>query len=94
MDFALEAVRQNARWEERRRDSRNRIDLSMMSEKECKKHFRFSKRNIERLADILHLEKYNIRGNQQHAPFQGHQKRESFTCALLNKVITMCVYRV
>ena len=76
MDFAFEAVRQNARWEERRRDSRNRIDLSVMSEKECKQHFRFSKCNIERLADVLHLEKYNNRGN----PLSGIQQ----VCIALN----------
>ena len=36
MDLAFEAVRHNARWEERR--ARNRLDINAMSESDCKKH--------------------------------------------------------
>ena len=44
MDLPFEAVRHNARWEERR--ARNRLDINAMSESDCKKHFRFSKQNL------------------------------------------------
>ena len=38
MDLAFEAVQQNARWEERQREARNRIDINMMTDSDCKKH--------------------------------------------------------
>ena len=55
MDLAFEAVRHNARWEERR--ARNRLDINAMSESDCKKHFWFSKQNLYRLADLLQFNK-------------------------------------
>ena len=64
MDFAINAVLHYIRREEEENVEydRVRLDLSMMTEREYKMHFRFSKENIHRLAEILDLERDSNRG--------------------------------
>ena len=51
MDLAFEAVRHNARWEERR--ARNRLDINAMSESDCKKKLRRRHLLTESISSIL-----------------------------------------
>ena len=50
MEFAMNALLQQAQQEPR--NNRQRIEPDNITDKEFKKHFRFSKLNVQRIADL------------------------------------------
>ena len=67
MEFGMNALLLQAQQMVRNR--RHRIEPNDMSDKEFKKQFRFSKVNVQRIADLLDLERENNNGNPL-TPFQ------------------------
>ena len=65
MDFELHALMLHAAAQQHRRNRIERIDLFALSDIEFKKQFRFSKANVHKLVQLLHIESYY----QELSPF-------------------------